>query len=279
MINTHLEWIPMVRLRPFGLRLVRAEGLEPTRLAALEPKSSASANSATPAKPKGLYIGKMPVRRNIFMWNKMSIWLTRNIMTYTEAFGVLSTLMTLLSRANYFNGIFRGKVHPHAFSWFIWGIISAVGFAAQLSQGAGPGSWSRGFGCFTAFIIVIVSVMKVEHNIKRSDWVTLAIALCTIPLWMITKTPVWSVILVCLIDALGCYPTLRKSWNKPYDEAAKSYMFSGIGSFFSIIALENYTVSTWLYPLEGMCANIAIVICLLLRRKHARKPVAGVFLD
>ena len=30
--------------------MVRAEGLEPTRLAALEPKSSASANSATPAK-------------------------------------------------------------------------------------------------------------------------------------------------------------------------------------------------------------------------------------
>src|ERR1043166_4507176 len=31
-------------------RLVRAEGFEPTSLAALEPKSSASASSATPAK-------------------------------------------------------------------------------------------------------------------------------------------------------------------------------------------------------------------------------------
>jgi hypothetical protein len=33
--------------------MVRAEGLEPPHLAALEPKSSASTNSATPAKNVG----------------------------------------------------------------------------------------------------------------------------------------------------------------------------------------------------------------------------------
>lgn len=32
--------------------MVRAEGLEPTRLASLEPKSSASTSSATPAAPR-----------------------------------------------------------------------------------------------------------------------------------------------------------------------------------------------------------------------------------
>jgi hypothetical protein len=194
-------------------------------------------------------------------------------MTYAEFFGVLSTLMTLSSRANYFNGIFQGRVRPHAFSWFIWGLISAVGFAAQVSQGAGAGSWSRGFGCVTAFIIVIVSCMKVEHNIKRGDWITLAVALCTIPLWMATKTPVWSVIIVSIIDALGCYPTLRKSWNKPYEEAVRSYILSGFGAFFSVIALENYTVSTWLYPVEGMCANATIVAFLLYRRRHVHESV------
>lgn len=34
----------------FSLEMVRIEGLEPPRLAALEPKSSASANSATSAR-------------------------------------------------------------------------------------------------------------------------------------------------------------------------------------------------------------------------------------
>ncbi len=200
-------------------------------------------------------------------------------MTYTSIFGILSTFMTLSSRANYFNGIFQGSVRPHAFSWFIWGIISSIGFAAQVSQGAGAGCWSRGFACTTCFIIVILSCMKVEHNIRRSDWVTLAIVLCTIPLWMAAKTPIWSVLIISGIDLLGCYPTLRKSWDRPYEEAVKSYILSGIGGLFSIIALENYTVSTWFYPAEGVCANALIITCLLYRRKHARKRVAGVLYD
>jgi hypothetical protein len=41
-----LEFVP-----EFETELVRAEGFEPPRFASLEPKSSASTNSATPAAP------------------------------------------------------------------------------------------------------------------------------------------------------------------------------------------------------------------------------------
>ncbi len=189
-------------------------------------------------------------------------------MTYVHIFGIISTLTALLSRSTYFNGIFKGKVHPHAFSWLIWGVISTIGFTAQVTQGAGAGSWSRGFNCFTAFIIFILAFLKGERHVKRSDWITLTVAFCAIPLWVATKTPVWSVVLVSSIDMLGCYPTLRKSWGKPYEEPVRSYLISAVGGFFSIIAIEHYSVSTWLYPLEGFCANILIVVCLLYRRKH-----------
>ena len=197
-----------------------------------------------------------------------------NIITYANVFGALSTLMILFSRTNYLNGIFRGKVRPHAFAWLIWGVISAVGFTAQVSQGAGAGSWARGFACFTSFIIFILAFMKGERHVKRSDWATLIIALCAVPLWMATKTPVWSVVLVCLIDILGCYPTLRKSWGKPYEETAKSYVLSGVSALFAIIAIENYTMSTWLYPAEGVCTNIFIVGFLIWRR-HILRAKSG----
>jgi hypothetical protein len=40
----------MIFVRKPGWRLVRAEGLEPPQLSSLEPKSSASTSSATPAR-------------------------------------------------------------------------------------------------------------------------------------------------------------------------------------------------------------------------------------
>ena len=188
-------------------------------------------------------------------------------MTYTEFFGALSVLMIVCSRGDYFNSIFRGRTRPHAFSWFIWGAISSIGFAAQMAEGAGAGSWARGFGAITCFILVIIALIKGHKEIKRSDWVTFAVAMLAIPLWVITKTPVWSVILVCIIDTLGYFPTVRKSWTKPGEEAAKSYLFACLGALFSIIAIEHYTRSPWLYPAVLTWSNGSMAIFLLMRRK------------
>lgn len=189
-------------------------------------------------------------------------------MNHTEVFGALSILMMVLSRANYFNSIFGGKTHPHAFSWLIWGAISSIGFAAQVAEGAGAGSWARGFGAATSFMLVIVALMfKGEQNIRRSDWVTLAVAMLAIPLWIATKTPVWSVVLVCIIDTLGYAPTVRKSWTKPHEESARSYMLSAISAAFSLMAIEHYTLSTWLYSAVLTWSNGSMALYLLARRK------------
>ncbi len=189
-------------------------------------------------------------------------------MTHTAVFGILSSLMILCSRANYFNAIFEGKTRPHAFSWLIWGVISSIGVAAQISEGAGAGAWARGLGSATCFMLVIIAMFKGENNIKRSDWITLVVALSAVPLWVMTKTPIWSVFLVCIIDTLGYFPTVRKSWGKPYEEAAGSYMFSCLSSLFSVIAVEHYTLATWFYPAVLTWSNGSMVVFLLWRR-HA----------
>jgi len=200
-------------------------------------------------------------------------------MTYAAFFGLISILLTFCSRLNYFIAIFRGKTKPHAFSWLIWGIISSIGVAAQIAEGAGAGAWGRAFASFTNLVLVFIALSKGTCNITRSDWITLIVALLAIPLWVITRTPVWSVILVCIIDTLGYFPTVRKSWEKPYEEAAFSYMASGCSSLLAVLAVEHYTLSTWLYPAVLACSNTCMTAFLLLRRKHARKLVAGVVHD
>lgn len=182
-----------------------------------------------------------------------------------EIFGLLSVGMMLCSRGTYFVSIFQGKTRPHAFSWLIWGTISSIGFAAQFMEGAGAGSWARGFGAATCFLLIFVSLFKGERHITRGDWVTLAVALTAIPLWVLTKTPVWSVILVCAIDTVGYIPTIRKSWLKPREESALSYAFSCCGALFSLLAVEHYTLSTWLYPAVLVATNGAMAGFLILR--------------
>ncbi len=191
-------------------------------------------------------------------------------MSHVQILGALSALLTLLSRANYFHSIFKGKTKPHAFSWFIWGVISSVGAAAQIAKGAGPGAWARTLASATNFVVVIVALIAGTRDIKRSDWITLIIALSTIPLWIATKTPVWSVIIVCTIDTAGYFPSVRKSWERPHQETSRSYFISSGSAFLSVLAIEHYSLSTWLYPAVLTCSNACMALFLLWRRRVLR---------
>ncbi|MDP2206825.1 MAG: hypothetical protein Q8K65_11025 [Alphaproteobacteria bacterium] len=187
-------------------------------------------------------------------------------MTTAALFGLLSVAAMIVSRLTYFRSIWQGKTQPHAFSWFIWGVISSIGFAAQFAEGAGAGSWARGFGALTCFVLVGISLFRGEKNITRGDWITLIVALSAIPLWILTKTPLWSVILVCVIDTAGYLPTIRKSWSKPQSESALSYSLGSLGALLTLLAIENYTMATWLYPAVLVASNGAMALFLLRRR-------------
>ena len=194
-------------------------------------------------------------------------------------YAIIALSLAVFSRGVYFNSIFRGHTKPHSFSWLIWAVISSIGFAAQVSEGAGAGSWVRGFGAATCYLIVILGWQRGERNIKRIDWVTLAVALLAIPLWVVTKTPVWSVLLVCFIDTSGYIPTIRKVWHKPTEETALGYIISGFGSIFSLLAIEHYNLSTWLYPAVLGCTNLLMAGYILLRRRHLVKIPPNLGLD
>ncbi len=194
-----------------------------------------------------------------------------------DLYAFIAIGMMLSSRATYLTSMMKGRTRPHAFSWLIWGVISAIGLAAQIAEHAGPAAWVRGVGCVTCYVILALCWWKGERDIRRADWITLGIAFTAIPLWIITKTPVWSVILVCMIDSSGYLPTARKVWRKPKEETPYSYMFSCGGAFLSLLAIENYTPSTWLYPAVLTLSNATMASYILIRRRqlHPKRAKTG----
>jgi len=194
-------------------------------------------------------------------------------MTIKEIYALFAVLLMLASRGVYFASILKGRTRPHSFSWLIWGVISAIGFAAQVAEGAGPAAWARGFGSFTCYIIVVIGWLKGERDIRRIDWITLLVSLSAVPLWVVTKTPVYSVILVCLIDTSGYLPTVRKVWHKPQEEAWVGYVISSVGAMSSVLAIEHYNLSTWLYPsVLAVTNNLMAGYIVLRRRALAKEP-------
>jgi len=184
-----------------------------------------------------------------------------------EILGWFSLLISVVGYIPYFITILSGKTKPHAFSWLIWAILMTIAFFAQDAGGAGSGAWATGFSAVVAFIIVAFALFKGEKQITRSDWITFIAALSAIPIWYVTKDPLYSVILITVIDALGFYPTFRKSWNKPQEELPLPWGLNSFKFLVALFALECFNWTTALYPASLVLMNGTFFVMIIWRKR------------
>ena len=187
-----------------------------------------------------------------------------NIKTITS---IVAIALTFIAYTPYFIDLIKGKTKPHIFSWFIWSVVTTIIFALQVSAGAGLGSLVTLAAAMISLFIFILGFKKGSKDVKKIDVIFLVLALLAIPLWLIVKQPVLSIILLSTIDMLGFAPTVRKSWHAPYSETLSLYVITTFRHALSIMALENYNIITLLFPSTWVIANALFSIILIVRRK------------
>jgi uncharacterized membrane protein YhaH (DUF805 family) len=181
--------------------------------------------------------------------------------------GIAATLLALYSYIPYFRDIFAGKTKPHAFSWLVWFLLTAVAFVAQIKDGGEAGAWVTGFTALVAFAIFMAAITRGERNITKSDWLCLIGSFLAMGLWAVTDSPLMAVVLITVIDALGFAPTFRKAYRRPQEETLITFILSAIKFVIAIAALSNYSAVTVLYPASLVLMNGLFVTMLIVRRK------------
>lgn len=180
--------------------------------------------------------------------------------------GGFSSFIAAISYIIYIRDIFVGNTRPHAFSWLIWGTLTGIAFVAQISDDAGAGAWVTGLTTFFCGLIAVLAFFYGEKNITRSDWITFIMAILTIPIWYMTQTPLYSVIIICMINALAYYPTIRKTWVNPYSEHLIVPSITTIKFFLACWALDDINFITATYPIVVMILNTLFIVMAHIRR-------------
>lgn len=181
--------------------------------------------------------------------------------------GVLSLIVAILGYVPYVVTIFNGRTRPHAFSWVIWTIAVMLAFVAQISRGAGHGAWVTGVTAAACVFISALALWRGERHITRSDEVFFGLTLAAIPLWVVTKEPLWSVLLMVVINNVGFIPTFRKTYRDPYSENVPFFVSVVVKFALGILALDHITPVTLLFPLNCALVN-AIFIAMIYWRRH-----------
>jgi len=186
-------------------------------------------------------------------------------------FGLFSIALALIGYIPYIQDILAHKTKPHAFSWLVWAILSAIAFGIQLTKHGGPGAWLMGFtACITFFIFLLASKYG-EKNIVLLDWACLSLSLIALGLWVLVDKPLESVLLIAFVDAVGGFvPTFRKAFPKPYEETLILYYLYAVSLGCSLLALQSFTLITAFYPASFVAINLLMATFLSIRRRQLR---------
>lgn len=192
-------------------------------------------------------------------------------MTLHQIMGLFAVLIGAAGTVHYYIGIFKRDIHPHAFTWMIWALTTWIIGIAQYSDGGGVGAYVTILSGAVATCTAVLALKFGRRDITRSDWISFIAALFTIVLWYVTSTPLYTVLLLILIDMFGFYPSFRKGYIKPWEEGAFLFGAVSIKFLLTVFALEHLSIITALYPLMLFVTNGVFVIMLMARRRVVKK--------
>ncbi|MBI5391039.1 hypothetical protein HZB02_06140 [Candidatus Woesearchaeota archaeon] len=176
-------------------------------------------------------------------------------MDYRTIIGIIATLIALIGYISYFRNIFAGRIKPHAFSWFVWGVIGITAFAAQVVKDAGPGAWVTGVTGLASIVIAVLALRKGVVDFPVFDWVCLGGAFLTLLLWWYTHDPTLAIIMITATDLVAFLPTFRKGYIMPYEEDIFAFSLGSVKYGVSLFALGTLSVATVLYPAYLVIVN------------------------
>jgi hypothetical protein len=186
-----------------------------------------------------------------------------------ELFAAAAILLTVAMYVPYARSILEGRTKPHAFSWLIWSLGSFVVCSAQLAAHGGVGAWPTGAsGVLTACIAILAYRKRADNSASRTDWAFLWISVAALPVWMLTSDPLVAVALLTGVELAGFGPTLRFAYGRPHAERAGFYALSTVRNGLAIAALEQYSLTTVLFPAAKGVVCALLVLLIAYRRRQ-----------
>jgi hypothetical protein len=185
---------------------------------------------------------------------------------WRDALGMLSVALAIAAALIYVYQTLRGEVRPHPLSWFVFGVLSGVGYWVQRDEGAAQGSWALLAMTVICFLFVAASVARGERSFSRQEWAFVAASAATFILYLFTREPNLAAALITLIDALGYGPTFVRGWSQPQKDSVASFALNAVKFVPSLMAMDPITFATSFYPAALLVLNTAVSIMLIVRR-------------
>ncbi|QQS32945.1 MAG: hypothetical protein IPM50_15070 [Acidobacteriota bacterium] len=184
------------------------------------------------------------------------------------SFATIAAILVLVANVSYSIDIIRGRVRPHAYTWFIWSVVNGIVLGGQYAGGAGVGAIPTLINEVLTVTNLVLALKWGYRSVKFIDHVFLAVAILGILIWVTTDDPTSAVILAVGIDLAAFVPTIRKTWENPGTETPLLFSANAVRHIFSLLSLEAYNIATTLHSVAMIATNSLMTLIIYFRKKE-----------
>ena len=189
------------------------------------------------------------------------------IITVKSLLATFIAILTVYCFFPYLRDVLKGNTKPHIYTWIIFTITSSVGFASNLYGHGGLASIPLGIVILFNATIVLLSIKHGTKDINFKDKILMFLAAVSIIIWYVFNNPFLSVFMATLVDALGYFPTFRKTWSEPGSETKSFWFMIGLSQFLTIFTNTEYNFYTCFYLVVVCIFSWLVFLICALRKK------------
>ena len=192
-------------------------------------------------------------------------------MNTTSILVVLSSFVMIGGMIPYIKDIIQGKTKPRIISWFIWTCLTGISFFASIVERQYPTAILMFFSMLSTLSVVILGWKDRQGGVSKLDVICLIGTIIGAILWAIFNSPSIAVIAMVCIDFVGGVPTQVHCWKKPHEETRFMFIMSGVSALLTFLAIQEWKVTAFAFPLYLFLINIEYVIVITSRRLYLKK--------
>lgn len=108
------------------------------------------------------------------------------MMHWKDVAAVLAAVLTIINYTSYALQTKKGKFKPHVYSWLLWGSVTLIAFALQISNGAGIGALVTIATSVMSLAVAVIGlkVHKSDQDITLTDTIFFVLAGISLMIWL-----------------------------------------------------------------------------------------------
>jgi len=178
-------------------------------------------------------------------------------------------MLTCIAYLPYYADTLAWRTRPQRASWLIWGVLSTISFASQVTEGATTSLVFAGIQCAgTLGIMALATSRGIGGFLNRRDRPVLLAAGAGLVAWYLTDDAAWALCISCSISLIGGTVTVAKAYRYPQSETLPFWFTSFVASLFAIGSVGGWDPILLMYPVYLMTLKGSVVVAILLGRQR-----------